>query len=245
MSEFNSTPNTPPSSRAPGPAGWLPVWIKAITQPNEQTFVDITEDPNMSARTAYIWVFLVGTLSGIIQAFGTAIRAASGFGSRLQQIPGIGQYFPHSASGGGAGALIGGICLSPFAGLLAVLFFALIVAIIQWIAKMFGGSGTYDKLLYAFAAIYVPLTIVSSLFVLLSAIPYVGICMVVLSFGLSIYAFVLQVIAVKAINRFGWGPAAGSVLIPGCLVIILCACVVGGSVALIMPVIRNGIKGIN
>jgi len=246
MSEFNSTPNTPPSSRAPGPAGWLPVWIKAITQPNEQTFVDITEDPNMSARTAYIWIFLVGTLSGIIQAFGAAIRATRGIGSQLQQIPGIGQYFPHSAGGGGAGiALIGGICASPFAGLLSVLFFALLVAIIQWIAKLFGGTGTYDKLLYAFAAISVPFTIISSLFVLLSAIPYVGICMAVISIGLSIYAFVLQVIAVKAINRFGWGPAAGSVLIPGCLVIILCACVVGGSVALIMPVIRNGIKGIN
>jgi uncharacterized membrane protein len=129
--------------------------------------------------------------------------------------------------------------------LLSVLFFALLVAIIQWIAKLFGGTGTYDKLLYAFAAISVPFTIVSSLFVLLSAIPFVGICTGIISIGLSIYVLVLQVMAVKAVNRFGWGQAAGSVFIPGCVVIILCACVIGGSVALILPLIRDSIKGIN
>ena len=136
------------------------------------------------------------------------------------------QYLPQSAGDGGTavGALIGGLCASPFAGLLSVVFFALGVAIIQWIAKLFGGTGTYEKLLYAFAAITVPFTIVSSLFALLSAIPYVGICTGIISFGLGIYALVLQVMAVKAVNRFGWGQAAGSVFIPGCVVFIVCAC---------------------
>lgn len=246
MSEFDSTPNTPPSSRAPGPAGWLPVWIKAITQPNEQTYVDITEHPDMSARTAYIWIFLVGTLSGIIQAIAQAINSATGL-NPFSQIPGLEQYFPQTSGGGGFAitALIGGICASPFAGLLSVLFFALLVAIIQWIAKLFGGTGTYDKLLYAFAAISVPFTIVSALFVLLSAIPFVGICTGIISLGLSIYVLVLEVMAVKAVNRFGWGEAAGSVFIPGCVVVILCACVVGGSVALLMPMIKSGFNGIN
>lgn len=247
MSEFDNTPVTPSSSKPSGLSGWFAVWIKAVTQPNEQTFVDITEHPDMSARTAYIWIFLVGTLSGIIQAIASAIRVATGVGSQLQQIPGIGEYFPQSTGGGGgvAIALVGGICASPFAGLLSVLFFALIVAIIQWIAKLFGGKGTYDKLLYAFAAISVPFTIVSTIFALLSAIPFVGICLGVISFGLGIYALVLQVMAVKAINRFGWGEAAGSVFIPGCVVFILCACVVGGSAALLIPMIRDGFKGIN
>jgi uncharacterized membrane protein len=246
MSEFNSTPNTPPSAGTPGPAGWMSVWIKAITQPNEQTFVDITEHPDMSARTAYIWVFIAGTISGIIQAIAQAISTATGLNA-LSQIPGLEQYFPQTSGAGGfaLGALVGGICASPFVGLLSVLFFALLVAIIQWIAKLFGGTGTYDKLLYAFAAISVPFTIVSSLLVLLSAIPFVGICTGIISIGLSIYVLVLQVMAVKAVNRFGWGQAAGSVFIPGCVVIILCACVIGGSVALILPLIRDSIKGIN
>ena len=241
MDQFNNTPITPPSSGKPGPAGWFPVWIKAVTQPKEQTFVDITEHPDMKAQTAYIWVFIAGTISGIIQAFAAAIRAATGAASPFQNIPGLEQYLPQSTgSGPGFGvSLIGGLCASPFAGLLSILFFALFVAIIQWIAKLFGGTGTYDKLLYAFAAITVPFTIVSSLFVLLSVIPFVGICFSVISFGLSIYALVLQVMAVKAVNRFGWGQATGSVLIPGCVVFILCACLVAGGVALLVPIIKN------
>lgn len=240
MSEFDSTSNTPPSSGASGPAGWLSVWVKAITQPNEQTFVDITESPDMKAQTAYIWVFIAGTISGIIQAIAQAISTATGLNA-LSQIPGLEQYLPQTSGGGGFafGALVGGICASPFVGLLSVLFFALLVAIIQWIAKLFGGTGTYDKLLYAFAAISVPFTIISSLFVLFSAIPFVGICTGIISLGLSIYALVLQVMAVKAVNRFGWGPAAGSVFIPGCVVFILCACVIGGSAALLIPMIKN------
>ncbi len=233
--------NSPIMDSKPGPAGWLPVWIKAVSQPNEQTFVDITEHPDMSSRTAYIWVFIAGTISGIIQAIATTVRMAMGLNSQFQQIPGMDQYFPQSTGGGGSAgvSLIGGLCASPIVGLVSVVLFALIVAIVQWIAKLFGGTGTYDKLLYAFAAITVPFTIVSSLLALLTVIPYVGICFGILSLGLSIYALVLQVMAVKGVNRFGWGPATGSVLIPGCVVFILCACVVIGGLMLLGPVIGD------
>ena len=119
------------------------------------------------------------------------------------------------------------------------------MAIIQWIAKLFGGTGTYEKLLYAFAAITVPFTIVSSLFVLLSVIPFVGICIGVISFGVSIYVIVLEVMALKAVNRFGWGQAAGSLFLPGCVVFIICACVVIGGLAVMGPVIGNVFKNVN
>ena len=238
--------NTPIMESKPGPAGWLPVWIKAVTRPNEQTFVDITEHPDMSARTAYIWVFIAGTISGIIQAIATTTRMAMGLNSQFQQIPGMDQYFPQSTGGGGAGvSLIAGLCASPIAGLVSVVLFALVVAIVQWIAKLFGGTGTYDKLLYAMAAITVPFTIVSSLLTLLTVIPYVGICFGIFSLGLSIYALVLQVMAVKGVNRFGWGQAAGSVFIPGCVVFILCACVVFGGLMLLGPAIRDTFQQIN
>jgi len=246
MSEFDSTPSMPPSSGTPGPAGWLSVWIKAITQPNEQTFVDITEHPDMSAKTAYIWIFLAGTFSGIIQAIAQAISTATGVNA-LSQIPGLEQYLPQTSGGGGFafGALVGGICAAPFVGLLSIVLFSLIVAIIQWVAKLFGGTGTYEKLLYAFAAISVPVTIVSSLFVLLGMIPFVGICTGLISIGLSIYVLVLEVMAVKGVNRFGWGQAAGSFFIPGCSVFILCACVVVGGLMVLGPVIGKTFEQIN
>lgn len=238
--------NTPVMESKPGPTGWLPVWIKAVTQPNEQTFVDITESPDVKSNTAYLWVFMAGTISGIIQAFATTIRAATGAGSMFQRIPGLEQYVPQTVGrGGGVGALVGGLCASPLAGLFAVIFFALFVAIIQWIAKLFGGVGTYEKLLYALAAITVPFTIVSSVFVLFSMIPFVGICTGLISFGLAIYSLVLQVMAVKAVNRFGWGQAAGSVFLPGCVVFIICACIVFGGLMLLGPMIGKVFQQIN
>jgi hypothetical protein len=246
MSQFDNTPIMPPSSEVPGPAGWFQVWIKAVTQPNEQTFIDITEHPDASAKTAYIWIFIAGTISGIIQAIATTIRMAIGAGSQFQ-IPGMEQYLPQTTGGGGSIgiSLIVGLCASPLIGLFSVIFFALFVAIIQWIAKLFSGTGTYEKLLYAFAAITVPFTIVSSIFVLFSAIPFVGICTGLISLGLSIYVLVLEVMAVKAVNRFGWGQAAGSLFLPGCVVFIICACMVFGSLMLLGPVIRNVFNGIN
>lgn len=239
--------NTPVMESKPGPAGWLPVWIKAVTKPYEQTFVDITEHPDVSSKTAYIWVFIAGTISGIIQAFSTTIRMATGVGSQFQQIPGLEQYLPQTTGGSGSVgvSLIGGLCASPLAGLFSVVFFALGAAIIQWIAKLFGGTGTYEKMLYAMAAITVPFTIASSLFALLGVIPFVGICTGVISLGLSLYALVLQVMAVKAVNRFGYGQAAGSVFLPGCVVFIFCACVAGISVLLLGPVIGDTFGGIN
>ncbi|MCE9644939.1 MAG: YIP1 family protein [Chloroflexi bacterium] len=246
MSQLDNTPIMPSFSGKPGPAGWIQVWIKAVTQPKEQTFVDISESPEMSAKTAYLWVFLAGTISGVIQAFASTIRIAMGLGSQFQ-IPGMEQYIPQSTGAGGSVGvtLVTGLCASPLAGLFSVIFFALFIAIIQWIAKMFGGTGTYDKLLYAIAAITVPFTIVSSLFVFLSLIPFVGICMSGISILLSIYVLVLQVMAVKGVNRFGWGQAAGSVLLPGCVVFLLCACVVFGGLMLLGPAVSKVFNGIN
>lgn len=240
-------PNTPVMESKPGPSGWSAVWMQALTKPNEKTFVEITENPNVSSRTAYIWIFIAGTISGVIQALATSIRVAAGVGSPFQQIPGLEQYFPQTTGGGGSIgiSLVSGLCVSPVAGLISVVLFSLLVAIIQWIAKLFGGTGTYEKLLYAFAAITVPFTIISSLFTLLTSIPFVGICVGALSIGFSIYALVLQVMAVKAVNRFGWGQATGSVFIPGCVVFLLCACVAVGGVMLLGPVIKDTFQGIN
>lgn len=230
MTQFENTPITPPSSGAPGPAGWLPVWIKAVSKPNEQTFVEITEHPDANSKTAYIWVFIAGLVSGIFQAFASVIRMAMGVTTQFP-IPGLEQYIPQSTGmdGGSIGiTLITGLCASPLAGVFSVIFFALGVAIVQWIAKLFGGAGTYDKLLYANAAITVPSTLITSLLAVFSAIPILGICTGILSFGLGIYALVLQVMAVKGVNRFGWGQAIGSVMIPTLVVFLFCCCVFAG-----------------
>lgn len=239
-------PSNPPSMETkPGPAGWLAVWIKAVAKPNEQTFVEITEQPDAASRTAFIWVFIAGTISGIFQAILQAIYAATGTSPRIP-IPGLEQFT--QTSGGHAGAmgitLIISLCLSPLAGVISVIFFALFTAIVQWIAKLFGGAGSFDKLAYAFAAIMVPFTLVSSALALFTAIPFVGACLGILSFGLSLYGMVLNVMAVKGVNRFGWAPAIGSVFIPGIVVFIFCCCIVFAGAMLLGPVLGDAFKGL-
>lgn len=238
--------NTPVMDAKPGPAGWVQVWMKAVTKPNEQTFVEITDGPEATSRTAFIWVFIAGTISGVLQAILQAIYSATGTMPQLP-IPGLEQYMPQTGGGDAASfgvTLVISLCLSPVAGLISVLFFALFAAIVQWIAKMFGGTGTFDRMAYAFAAITVPFTIVSGVLTLFGAIPYVGACFGIVSFGLGIYALVLQLMAVKGVNRFGWGPAIGALFIPGLVVFTLCCCVVFAGISLLGPAISETFNGL-
>jgi len=46
--------------------------------------------------------------------------------------------------------------------------------------------------------------------------------------------------AVKGVNRFGWGEAVGSVFIPGLVIGLLCCCLVGG----IFAIAGAGLKGL-
>jgi hypothetical protein len=124
-------------------------------------------------------------------------------------------------------------------------FFAIWVAIIQWIAKMFGGKGTNDQLAYAFAAIGVPYSLISSIFILLSAIPFVGLCFRIILGLAGLYIIVLQIMALKGVNQFGWGPAIGSLFIPGLVVGLLCCCLVAILGAALGPVIGNVFSTIN
>jgi hypothetical protein len=237
--------NAPTMGPRPGPAGWLPVWIKAVTKPNEMTFAEITAGPEATSKTAFLWIFIAGTLSALVSGILGVIISALGF-QRQINIPGFEQFQNLSGGGETTGvSLVTTICSAPLAGLFTVLFFAIGVAIVQWIAKLFGGSGSFDKLAYAMAAISVPFSVVSMILTPFGAIPILGICTGLLSFGLGIYALVLEIMAVKGVNGFGWGPAIGSVLIPGLVLVFLCACIVGASLAFLGPVIGDVFRQIN
>jgi hypothetical protein len=64
----------------------------------------------------------------------------------------------------------------------------------------------------------------------LGTVPYVNYCTGIVSLLLSLYILYIQITAVKAVNRFGWGPAAGSVLIPAFVIIFICGCLAFGGV---------------
>src|SRR5262245_52121238 len=146
--ENQSNPVLLTEAEYPPTQGAFPVWMKVFTKPGEKTFLEILAHPEAKAKAAYIWVFLVGTLTGLIG--GLAQFVATLIGLR-QAAPEIGELSGLSGLLGGVG-LIGALCSAPLAGAFSLLGFILSVAIIHATAKFLGGQGTFDEMAYTFGA---------------------------------------------------------------------------------------------
>ena len=126
-----------------------------------------------------------------------------------------------------------------------MLFFAIGTGLVQWVAKLFGGTGTFDKLAYTFSSITVPYAIVTAVLTLLSIIPFVGILTGLISFALWIYGIILSVLAVKAVDRLDTGRAAGAVILPVLGIFLLICCCIAIIVGALVPMISNSFQGFN
>jgi MFS family permease len=208
------------------------IWTRALTKPNEQTYATLAASPKATATTAFLWMFI----ASLIQFFLSTLVQRQMF-NNLQR---YGLDMSQFGNRGGVGAiLIGLICVAPVLAAFSTLVFAIMVAIMQWLARMFGGTGTYDQLAYALAAIAAPLTILGGILGLFGAIPYVGLCFGLIGFLVGIYILVLQLMAIKGVNHIGWGGAIGAYFIPILALAFICACLTGISVAALIPIIRQ------
>jgi uncharacterized protein YggT (Ycf19 family) len=229
-----------PVANAPTPSGGgskpiYQIWIDALTKPNENTFAEIAASPNAKATTAYLWVF-VGYL---VEFFLSALVSGGRYSSMLSQYGGSG------VGSGIVGTLVTAVCGGPILAVIFTIFFAIWILIIQWIAKMFGGQGTNDQLAYAIAAIGAPFSMISGVISLFSAIPYVGYCFTALLFIAVLYVIVLNVMAVKGVNQFGWGQAIGTVLIPAVVIGLVCGCLAAITAIALGSAIGNVFNSIN
>lgn len=190
---------------------WSEVWISAITRPSAETFERLLQDPQATANRAYRWIFI----SSLI---GYAIAALISFVINSLGVTSLGIFDLGEIFGVSIFLLL---CCGPVAAALAVLGLAVSAGITQWIAKtFFGGVGSYNELVYTFAAFLSPLGLISSL---LSPIPFISF----LTIFISIYGLVLGVIAVKAVNQFGWGRALVSYLIiPFIMLLVVPICII-------------------
>jgi hypothetical protein len=223
---MNEQPNTPMLPQPTGVSDWFSTWGEAITKPNEQTYAAMAARPEAQTNNrAFIWVFLAATVAAIISGVLSAILEAAGVAT--QQIPGLSDLVG-SAPRSAIASLGIALCISPISGAIATLFFAIFVGVVQWVARMFGGTGTFSQLAYSLAAISVPVTLISSVLTPFSSIGAVGYCAGGLSLLLGLYALVLQLMAVKGVNRFGWGQALGSYFIPGVVICGICFCLIFG-----------------
>lgn len=223
MNEPTNAPMLPPPL---GVSEWVSVWRDAITRPSDTTFARIAQMPNAKSTTAFLWVFL-GSLAGSL----LALPAQGVMMSQLMRSMGLEeQGFP--AAGGGIMTVL---CGAPIGAVISVVVFAILVGIVQVLARMFGGRGTFDQLAYAIGAIVTPFYLVSGVLSLLSAIPFAGFCFGLLGFAVAIYVLVLEVMAVKGVNQFGWGQAIGSLLLPVLAIICCIAVAVGALLSVVSP----------
>ena len=240
MSEFSNEPMAPSGSPA---MSMMDTWVSAVTKPNVGTFERIAAQPGATTSKAFLWVFVASLVTSFVSFIAQAING--GAMASLRQIlpPEIARDFPlGGAQSFGIGTVI---CGAPIGAIFAVLGFAIGTGLIQWVAKLFGGTGSFEKLAYTFSAITVPFSAVTAVLTLIGIIPFVGILTGLVSFALSIYVLVLEVFAVQAVNRLTTGKAVGSVLIPGLVIFLLVCCCVVISIAALGPVIGNVFDSIN
>lgn len=232
---YSSDPSFAADLDLPPSQGAFPVWSKVFTKPGEATFLEITAHPEARAKAAYIWVFLAGVFSSLLNSLTQFVIGLAGL---QQAVPDFGQV-PGASGVLGAAGLLGAICGAPIAGLFSVIGFAIGVGIVHATARFFGGQGTFDRLAYAFGAIAVPFSVVSALAVPLNAVPYAVFCTLPLLVLVGIYVLYLQVTAVKAVHRFTWGEAAAAFFLPSILLLMLCGLLVLGLMSLAGPALNE------
>lgn len=235
MSEFSNEPVVPENDQA---MSMIDIWMAAFTKPNEGTFAKIVAQPGASASKAFLWVFV----ASLITSFAGSIYQVVSFGRQMELLrqflpPEIVRDLPLSETPlFGVGTVI---CGAPISAIFAVLFFAIGVALTQWMAKLFGGTGSFDKLAYAFSAINVPYAVITAVLTLIGIIPFIGILTGLIGLILFIYVIVLGVLAVKAVNGLDTGKATGAVLLPALVFFLLVCCCAIAVAAFFVPVFRE------
>ena len=115
--------------------------------------------------------------------------------------------------------LIGMIVGSPIMAGLAILGVILQAAFYQFIAKFMIGEGTFAEMAYALSAIFAPLTLLGVIFSL-------PIFFLNIAGGLlGLYGLFLTLVAIKGVNRLGWGGSC-AVLVGVPILISACSCLV-------------------
>ncbi len=166
--------------KQPNASPWIEVWFRALTQPSVNTFEQISNAPGASRFRALIWI----GVSAFIVSLGITFLLLSGmlFNIRTTGFP------------------LWTLSIPPLVAILSIFWLSLGADISQFIATRLGGSGSSDKLTYSLAASLAPLILAAGI---VCIVPF-GVCLVA---PLGIYGIFLNLLSIKAINRFDWGKA--------------------------------------
>jgi hypothetical protein len=234
----------PPPVEPAAPRSIFQIWVDALTKPNRRNYAEIASLPQASAATAFVWVFLATLLEFFVSSL---VGQVGGEAQRqLFQRFGLGQNLPVPEFGSRTLQLL---CGAPIIAVVVTLWFAVMIGVVHLIARAFGGTGTYDRMAYVFAAIFVPTALIATVVAVLQAIPVVGfavaLCFIPLSLALSIYVIVIEVIATMAVYGIGGGSATVAVLALPIVLGVCCACALIIGLAALGPMIGNVFSSIN
>jgi len=171
---------TPPPRQA---RSFGQIWLSALVRPSASGYAALGQQPRVSARQAYIWIFVGGLIGGAINALA----------------PFVGQ----PAEQRYVDMLL--LALIPVSALISVGALAAFVWCTQSVARLSKGSGNHRQLTYVFATFSAPLLIVASI---LDLIPPTRALLVVL----YLYWMALYVLAVRAVNGISLVKAIAAVL---------------------------------
>ncbi len=168
------------------PIPWYRAWAGILRYPSVYNFEVLILNPNARRRTAFNWLAMIGIFFHMVNSLVAAIV--------MQQLTGGPQENVMAVSG--IFFLLG----LPLAAGASILGLAIAVAFQNALAKLLGGSGNYDQLIYAETVFFAPLLLISSV---LRQFPVVYL----LNIPLAIYGCILSVMAIKAVHQLGWGRA--------------------------------------
>lgn len=179
---FHTLGHNRPPNVSSSKLSWWEAWTKALTQPFVARYAEIADSSSVRISTAYLWVLIVSIIAHL--NFATLQSFSGGITPRLATMTGEGRL------------LIDIIVTVIF----TMIGFAVCTVCVHFCARLFGGTATYSKLAYTCAAYTAPLVFLAGEF---AAIPNVG----YVDIFLGLYAIILTVIAVKAVNQLKWPPA--------------------------------------
>jgi hypothetical protein len=161
------------SSLVPQSLRWYEVWKEVLFHPSEKTFHRILSDPAASLSRAYLWVAVTGTLFGIYfciyMTTHCPVCTVRDFVITLIAFP------------------ISGMFL-----------LALSAITLHWFAKLIGGQGIYNHIVYGLGAILAPTFLVLLLLMLL---PLPGTLTFLIQIILNIYIIFLSALVIKVVER--------------------------------------------
>jgi hypothetical protein len=177
-------------------------WKLALTRPSEATYRDLVDDPRASLGRAAAWVFVASLVSSLL-----ALLAQLVPGGLAQTLDFVRRFAPEADLGSVSTLRVGWVvCMAPVTAAMGTIGLLIYAGLLQFIAGAFSGQGTFAKMAYALAAYTAPLSVVRGL---LGMLPLVSFC---LALPLAAYGTVLNLLAVKAVNRFTWRWAVATVL---------------------------------